>query len=434
MFPIPLRTRQAMSTLAVQIVGVGMGYLLHIALARWMGAASYGSYSYAMAWLGLLSIAAALGLPVASVRFVSQYRAMGDQALLRGAIRRFRQIVFASGTGVALAGTAAVLFLSGAPSWLAIAVWLIPLAALVNLHAEVARGLGRPGLSQAPDKILRPLVTLGGATLFFQATGALSIGQAMVAAVCALGTVAVLQAAVLSRVLASLIAAPGTTYRTGEWMRVALSLLTVSLLALLLGQMDLLVAGLFLAPAQIGIYSAAIRVASLIGFVPLSVTIVTSPQIAALYAQHDVTRLQELASHIARLSFWPSFLLAGGIVALATPILLLFGPEFNAARWPLYILAATQLFKAATGPVGYFLDMTGHQAYNARAFAVTTVLGLLLNLIAIPRFGIVGAAIANLSSWIVVMLWLHREVTRRVGIRASILSATGRPMRPRADK
>jgi O-antigen/teichoic acid export membrane protein len=125
--------------------------------------------------------------------------------------------------------------------------------------------------------------------------------------------------------------------------------------------------------------------------------------------------------------------LAGGVVALASPILLLFGPEFGGARPALYILASTQLFKSAIGPVGYFLDMTGHQVYNARAFAATTVLGLLLNLIAIPRLGIVGAAIANLLSWMTVMLWLHREVARRVGVRASIVYAIRRPRLPRGD-
>ena len=429
---IQLRTRHAFFALLVQMAGVGAGYLVHVALARWMGAAAYGSYAYAMAWIGLLSIATAFGLPVSSVRFVSQYIATGKPALLRGTVTRFRQIVIVGGSIAAACGTAAALLLRGIPSWFIIAVWLVPLSSFVTLNTEMARGIGRPMLSQVPDKVLRSLATVAAAAWFYRTAGALTLDQAMLAGLLAALAVAVLQVVLLGRALAPMMSgAAAAEYHTGEWIRVAGSLLAVSLFVLLLGQVDLLVAGFFLEPAQIGIYSAAIRVSSLIGFVPLSVTIVTSPQIAALYSQRDAVGLQELAAHIAHLSFWPSLALTAGVLALASPILSIFGPEFVAARWPLYILAASQLFKAGMGAVGYFLDMTGHQAYNARAFAVTTVAGIVLNLVLIPRFGITGAAWANFLSWLIVMLWLHREVATRVGVRASVVFAMQRP--PAAD-
>jgi O-antigen/teichoic acid export membrane protein len=397
-----------------------------------MGPAGYGSYAYAMAWIALMSIATGLGTPVSSVRFVSQYLASGEFALLRGAIWRFRQIVLVAGSAVAVLGSMTALALASAPPWVLVAAWLVPLASFVNLNTEIARGLGRPGLSQVPDKVLRPLATLGGAAWWVGATGALTVTQAITAGVGAAGAVALFQLGALSRVVPRIESA-AREYRTREWLRVALPLLAVSLFVLLLGQIDLLVAGFLLEPADVGIYSAAIRVASLVGFVPLSVTIVTSPQIAALHARGDTAGLQDLASHIARLSFWPSLLLAGLILMAAQPVLALFGPEFVEARWALYILTATQLFKAGMGAVGYFLDMTGHQDYNARAFAVTSAFGLLLNVFAIPRFGIIGAAGANFLSWMLVMLWLHGEVRRRVGVRASIVAAF-RPQTPRSRR
>lgn len=406
----------------VQMVGVASGYLLHVALARWMGPAQYGSYAYAMAWIGLCSMATALGLPVSSVRFLSEYRARHQAGLLRGTVRRFRQLVIAAGTAVAVAGMIAGLIVRRWPSWIAIAAWVVPLMSFVSLNTEMARGLERPTLSQVPDKIVRPLLTVLGAGLLVTA-GTLTVGAAMTAGLAALAVVALLQTVLIRPALATATAAAPAEYRTRDWMRVALSLLTVSFFVLLMGQIDLLVAGLFLDPAAIGIYSAAIRVASLIGFVPLSVTIVTSPQIAALYAQHDSRRLQSLASDIASLSFWPSLVLAAGVIAFAGPILRVFGPDFVAASGALRILAACQLFKSGMGAVGYLLDMTGHQDHNARTFVAGSVLALVLNLTAIPAFGILGAAVANLLSWVIVTLWLHREVNRLVGVRASIVSA-----------
>src|SRR5689334_17344412 len=128
-----LSTQHAAFAFIVQMTGVASGYVMHVGLARWMGAASYGTYSYVMTWAGVLSMAAGLGLPVCSVRFISEYRAGGQLQLLRGAIARFRQLALAAGVLVAVSGTIAAGFVaSRTRGWLILAVWSIPFATLLN--------------------------------------------------------------------------------------------------------------------------------------------------------------------------------------------------------------------------------------------------------------------------------------------------------------
>ncbi len=419
--PIRLQPQRAGSALVVQMAGVGCGYVMHVALARWMGPSEYGRYSYVMAWIGLVAILAALGLPVTSVRFISQYRAAGQTALLHGTVRRFRSLVVTAGSAIAIVGTLATLAVPGAPWWFAIAWWIVPLASFVNLNTEMARGLERPGLSQVPDKVVRPLALIAGGAMLYHANGKLSVAGALTAGLLALVAIAALQLTLMSRAVPPL-AENSPRYRVNEWMSVAASLLVASSLVMLLNQVDLLVAGLLLDAREIGIYSAALRIATLVGFVPLSIMIVASPQIAALHSQNDRGGLQLLASRIAYLSFWPSLLLASAVVLFALPILRLFGSGFEAARWPLCLLVLSQLFKSAMGAVGYFLDMTGHQTHNARACAAASFGALIMGVFLIPRYGILGAACTNLLSWAFVTLWLHRQVSRYVGVRASILS------------
>jgi len=54
----------------IRVLASAIGFASVILLARWMGSAQYGIYSFAIAWMTLLSYPATLGLHGASVRFV----------------------------------------------------------------------------------------------------------------------------------------------------------------------------------------------------------------------------------------------------------------------------------------------------------------------------------------------------------------------------
>jgi O-antigen/teichoic acid export membrane protein len=61
----------------------------------------------------------------------------------------------------------------------------------------------------------------------------------------------------------------------------------------------------------------------------------------------------------------------------------------------LIILAIGQFINAATGPVNNIIIMTGRQKLNRNIMVSATVVAIMLDLILIPRFGAVGAALVN---------------------------------------
>jgi len=76
---------------------------------------------------------------------------------------------------------------------------------------------------------------------------------------------------------------------------------------------------------------------------------------------------------------------------------------------------------AATGSVGNLLTMSGHERDAARGFVFAAVLNLVLNVLLIPAYGIVGAAVAAAISLISWNLILAALVYRRLGIHSTAL-------------
>jgi O-antigen/teichoic acid export membrane protein len=137
-----------------QILGLALGYAVHVALARWMGATQYGSYMYVLAWVALLATPASLGLPLAVVRFVPEYRVQQAWSAMRGLVQGGGLVIL--GVGAIVAGLA-VLALHGFGLStldlyfypLLIGCWLIPLHALIGFGGGVFRGLHQVGWQYA---------------------------------------------------------------------------------------------------------------------------------------------------------------------------------------------------------------------------------------------------------------------------------------------
>ena len=75
-----------------------------------------------------------------------------------------------------------------------------------------------------------------------------------------------------------------------------------------------------------------------------------------------------------------------------------FGDAFAVGATCLVWLAVGQVVNALCGPVMYLLNMTGHERPAQRIVWIAALGNLALNVWAIPRFGIEGAAVATAFS------------------------------------
>jgi O-antigen/teichoic acid export membrane protein len=302
----------------------------------------------------------------------------------------------------------------------------IPLQALIKLQGELARAKHRLLLAYAPLKVVVPALIVVGAALWRLSGAAMSSEGAIALFGGALLIATVGQLVVFWNGLSAPERATTADYARRQWLWVALPMFLMDGAHVVLDRTDLLMLGAMRTVNEVGVYSAAVQTATWVNFPLFAVNAITAPVYAALYAQGDRTSLQRVVSMVAHWFFWIALAIALSLIGFGVPVLHLFGDEFGVARWALVALALGQLVNVGAGSVGYLLMMTGHQLPCAQVFFVSAVVNVILNAIAIPRLGMLGAAIATALSMMLWNVWLHALVVKYLNVRPSILFALHR--------
>jgi O-antigen/teichoic acid export membrane protein len=150
----------------------------------------------------------------------------------------------------------------------------------------------------------------------------------------------------------------------------------------------------FLGPREAAIYTAATRFVVLGQLGSQAVSLAVQPKFAELLAGHDLDstqRVYKISTGWVMAVTWPIHLL---VAVLSPVILLLFGTGYDQGKWVVVILAGAMLVATGCGMVSMLLVMAGRTAANLTNVVIALISNVVLNLILIPRLGIIGAAIA----------------------------------------
>ncbi|HWH24465.1 MAG TPA: oligosaccharide flippase family protein, partial [Candidatus Limnocylindria bacterium] len=96
----------AAKTLVLKALEAGAAFIAAVVLARVLGATEFGLYSLALAWAGLLTIPALVGMENLAVRHASAYSAQQRWSHVRGLLRRIFQVVAAVSIAITLIAAA----------------------------------------------------------------------------------------------------------------------------------------------------------------------------------------------------------------------------------------------------------------------------------------------------------------------------------------
>jgi len=405
-----------------------LSFGLSIFLARTLGKDGFGTYSYAFAWIVVLGVPAILGMDQLLIREVAAYEVKKEWGLMSGLLRAANRAVLLVSLGIV--GVAAAVAWAMRSHWSGqrvttfwIGLLLLPLITLTRVRQAALQGLHRAVLGATPERLIQPALLIG------LLVAAASLRREPLTAPFAMGlnvltnaTAFVVGAWWLHRALPESAKEAEPVYRERAWAQSALPMVFLAGMGVLFGQAGTLILGAIQGASAVGIYSVADKGAELLAFVLVAQNAAFSSTAASLYAAGDLKRLQRLATRIARLTLLASLPLAIMFIGFGHRFLLYsYGAQFTQAQQALAILALGQLVNVGMGLNSVLLMMTGHERDSARAVAVSAGAAILLNLILIPRWGMVGAAISTAIGVVLLNVLATLALYRKTGIHSTVI-------------
>jgi O-antigen/teichoic acid export membrane protein len=420
--------RIALMTFAVRILSGVIAYVSQVLLARWMGDFEYGVF--VVVWVGAVIVGglACLGIQTAILRFVPEYTERGDAQLVRGVVIGSRIQGFVASTFFAIVGAAGLYYFGDhLQSYYLIPLYLgaitLPMLAASEIQDNLSRAFNWADLSLWPTFVVRPvliLIIMWGAVRFGYPPSAVT-GMAAVIAATYLTSIG--QLISLNRRMKKYVPSGPRSYAPAQWMAIALPIFLVEGFFNLLTNVDIIMVGHFMEPSQVAVYYAAAKTLVLVHFVYYAVKSGSAQRFSQYYTSGDRTKLVAFLRDTLHWTFWPSLGMAAFLLIFGKPLLSLFGPSFSSGYPLLYILSIGILVRASIGPAETLLTMAGQQGITAIVYTATFAFSIVLNIVLIPRFGLVGAASAMSLALIAETIALYTITATRLGIRSSIFDA-----------
>nr|WP_246221154.1 polysaccharide biosynthesis C-terminal domain-containing protein [Phytoactinopolyspora mesophila] len=392
------------------VTGAGVNFGIGIIVGRGLGTDGTGTFFQVIAVFIILANVLELGADTGLVRFCSGSVATGRNGELRPLVRT--AIVPVVCVGAVLTAAAWMLtpqlagFLSASPDVPTeqIVRMLVPFVVLASLLAVVlgaTRGLGSVATFTVLQNVALPVgrfVLIGIALL--AGAGLVDVLKAWIVP---LPIVAVIAVAILARQLARrtrgrLEGVPENHEATRVLRRRFWGFSSArgvsAAVEILLEWVDVLIVAAFLSPAEAGIYAVVSRSVRAGQVVQQAARVAVAPMVSAALARNDVAEARRLFVVVTRamvLMSWPFYLM---LACFAPGILSIFGPGFAQGSNALTIMSLTMALAAAAGMVQTVLLMGGKSSWQLADKSAALGVNVGLNVVLVPVWGVVGAAVA----------------------------------------
>lgn len=398
--------------------GKGLGYLSQVVVARLLGVQLFGYYALGFTLFKFTSLISQLGLNNGVLHFVPKLKGESNNSTALGVIRSGLLLSFLFGSVLTVA-----IYL-GSP-WISGSIFNEP--ELTGVIRSYAIGIPFFALmmvalySTRSEKKMEYFVYVKNFQLQFSFLAIFLISYllgyrlygATWAWVIATAGACLVSLFFLQKVFPNL-RSNLELKKTRNLLGFSLPLVLVGVLQFLILWTDTFMLGALSSAENVGLYRAAVQTALILGIFLRAFNSIFAPMISNLYHKGKHETLGFLFKTITR---WIIILTSPVFVLILTAggsLLRIFGPEFTVVWVPLAILGFAQLMDASMGPVGYMLVMSGNQKIEFYNVLTVALLNIALNYIMIPRFGMLGAAIATGSSVIVVNMLRLITVSRKL--------------------
>lgn len=410
-----------------RFIALGLNFAVQLLIVRYLSQSDYGAFAYALSLVTLGESVVTFGLDRGVGRFLAVYDEHRDYARLIGTLALVAGTVLSLGLAVVLVviGLQEVLAESviadaRAAALLTILIVLAPIQAADNLLGGILAVFASARSIFLRKYVLGPGLRLIVVILLiarqeqvdFLALGYVLSGLAGVLLYGAMFWRTLGDRGIRSAVRWRDMRIPGR-----EILAFTIPLLTTDLVYIAINASDAIFLGHFWGAAEVASYRVVQPLVGLNLLVYSSFTLLYMPAASRLFARGDragVARLYwRTATWIAVFSF-PIFALT---TSLAAPVTVgLYEQRYSDSANYLALLSVATYVNAALGFNGLTLRIYGFVRYIVAINLVAAATSIVLNLLLIPRFGAMGAAVATTTSLIGFNVLKQAGLRRGTGI------------------
>jgi O-antigen/teichoic acid export membrane protein len=199
-------------------------------------------------------------------------------------------------------------------------------------------------------------------------------------------------------------------------------LLITSIMTFIFRDADNLLLGLYATGQDIAIYDINYRTAMISLVLINSIAFLFLPAISELDSNGEIDKIREVFNSVNKLTIIGSSPIVFILILYPSYVVsLLFGPEYNSPL-TLRVLVLGMYFHIFFGPIGNALTSIGFSKLLMYDNTISSLLNVFLNIILIPMYGMVGAAIATTLAFMFLNILYAIQFREKIGI--SIVNIT----------
>jgi len=420
------------------IFGNLLNYGWLILITRLLTPDEFGSFSLAQSITNVSLIVVLLGTPRALDRYIPFFNASQEEGKSKYLIRMITQFSVVTSLVVLTiiylgsGGLAKYIFddhlLAGL---LRIMVFSIPFSAMIMIITYVFSGYKELRyhvfLKQLIEPVLKILFTVGLITI-----GLGVIEWAYLYVITIVITAGIGGWFLFSRILKPLSGLMESKVNLKEIYSYSWPISVSSIMKTLVGQIDLLILGMFWPSSESGIFRIYTYLAAFLGLFLTSIVRIYKPVISELISREAYSEVKQTYQRVSKWIFMITCLGFVGILVFGGPLVeLLFTGKYSVALSALSILGLSYLINASFGPEGMTLDAYGKTKLLLLNSLIMVISNVGLGFILIPRYGIIGASISagatlvigGLAGLIEVYLFYKMQPYQFVNIKYMIAAA-----------
>lgn len=385
-----------------------LGYFFAIIVTKTYGPADFGLYLFGVGLIEVLLSLTRLGQDQAVVRAVASLHAAGKRVEIKGVLRT--ALAFTLPPAVAVAGLvlvvdhrlAAALGHPNLAYFLGFAALSLPAANLADSFLWISEGLGRQKYLTLVRMVLEPAVKTALSLALFlalgRAAGAQSLGLAYTASIIVSAASAYL---VYRRVVLPLAPGRPTEPHAAELLRVGLPIGGLSVLTRLLARAEVFLIFTLVSARATAHFIVAQRTALLTTMIALSFDAAFRPAMAHALTDGLHDELKHQFSNVSRRVLMLCLPACVVLACFPSRVMAVVGDQFVGVAPVVTLITIGTVASFIAGPSASALVMAGHSRVALANGLVAGALGLALDIILIPRFGLFGAGVAQCGSMVV---------------------------------